>query len=61
MIVISQTIGIIILGLLALAVLISGGWCLWSYASGPDNHNPNAKHYCANCRKLEWECDCPDC
>ena len=42
---------------LALIISITGAMCLWS----SNNYNPNAEHYCAYCKKLEWECDCPDC
>jgi hypothetical protein len=56
----AMTVGLIILGLLGLGVIVSMIMCLRGYVN-TQGYNPNAKHYCCNCKKLEWECNCPDC
>lgn len=55
----AQTIGLIIFGILALCVVISGIACLWCY--GSSDYNPNARHACPCCGKSEEECYCSSC
>jgi len=49
------------LALLGSPFLLAISFIIISMRFSSNDYNPNAKHYCAWCRKLEWECNCPDC
>ena len=51
-------VGMILLGVMALAVIVSAATLLFSK---PGKHNPNAKHYCAVCGDPEETHTCNSC
>ncbi len=51
-------IGMILLGIMFLAVIVSGCMVLFTKTGA---HNPNAKHYCAICGEPEETHSCNSC
>jgi hypothetical protein len=55
---ITPTIGLILMGVMVLAVIVSGAVLLFAKTG---THNPNAKHYCPCCGEPEETHTCNSC
>jgi len=56
----SATFGLIILGLLVLAVIVSVIIMIYQATIDP-SYNPDAKHYCIGCNNEASKCKCGGC